>query len=243
MLKIFLGILLSLIIHLPAQAQDSTGVQSFQASKDEWRRKADKNVVLSEITDKVGKTALKNITESEQVFCYQVDSASPSYNGYTIDGYAIKAFCGIINKEIKDMIVAELFMNKDNINFDKNEDCVIKPKIMLRFVRGIDNTDVLLSSPCYSIVVYYAGKIHPFNASPADAIINAIVDPLQRNRAEFVSPALMNQLLPIGVAQTTEQKALLSQSKSKENAPVKSWGEEKAPTKPRRGWNSLNLNM
>ena len=236
--------LFSMIIYNISYAQEDSGIQSFQQSKDDWRRKAKESKVLDNILSKIGNNAARNITESEQVFCYQVSPATSDYTGYTIDGFAIKAFCGIINKEIKDMIVAELFMNPENIDFNKSEDCVIQPRIMLRFVRGIDNTDVLLSSPCYSFAVFYAGKATPFNTSPADAIINAIVDPLQRNRVEFISPALMNQLLPVGVAQTQEQKALLNRNN---NAPTakKSWGNQGSDNTntPKRGWNNLNLSM
>ncbi len=231
----------------PVFAQEDSGVQSFQQSKDSWRRKAEAGQVLTGIANKAGTDAMRNITESEQVFCYQVTNPSPAFKGYTIDGYAISAFCGIINKEIKDMIVAELFMNENNVKLDSNEDCNINPKIMLRFVRGIDNTDVLLSSPCYSFAIFYGGRAVPFNASPAEDIINAIVEPLQRNRAEFVSPALLNQLLPIGVAQNAEQRALIGQAKSgAASKPAQSWGSKPsaAPAnQPRRGWNNLNLNM
>lgn len=236
--------LCTLTTYTTIQAQETTDAQSFQQSKEDWRRKANESKILDEILNKIGKNAAQNITKSEQVFCYQVSPTTSDYSGYTIDGFAIKSFCGIINKEIKDMIVAELFMNPENVNFTKSEDCVIQPKIMLRFVRGIDNTDVLLSSPCHSFTIFYAGKVQPFNAAPADAIINAIVDPLQRNRVEFISPALMNQLLPVGVAQTPEQKSLLNRG-TQPSATTNSWGTQTPnnATAPKRGWNNLNLNM
>lgn len=134
-------------------------------------------------------------------------------------------------------------MSPQNVILDKNENCIIKPKIMLRFVRGVDNTDVLLSSPCYSYSVFYGGKVRPFNAKPAAEIIDALINPLLKKKVKFVSPALLNQLLPVGVAQTEEQKELVS----KKNKPIRGWeteeaSEAQAPAKTRAasGWNKLN---
>ena len=100
---------------------------------------------------------------------------------------------------------------------------------MLRFVRGVDNTDVLLSSPCYSYSVFYGGKVRPFNAKPAAEIIDALINPLLKKKVKFVSPALLNQLV------------------SKKNKPIRGWeteeaSEAQAPAKTRAasGWNKLN---
>ena len=124
----------------------------------------------------------------------------------------------------------------DNILFDVTENCVIRPQIMLRFIRGVDATDVLLSSPCHALAIFYGGKISAFNTKPAAQIIDAIIDPLIKNKVEFASPALFNQLLPIGVAQTEEQKALIRNK----NEPVKSWQKEQQSNAARKsGWNKL----
>ena len=130
-------------------------------------------------------------------------------------------------------------MNPDNLSFDTTENCVIRPKIMLRFVRGVDSTDMLLSSPCHAVAIFYGGKISAFNAKPAAQIIDALVTPLIKNKVDFASPALFNQLLPVGVAQTDEQKALLQQK----NEPVRSWQKEQQQDAARRsGWNKLKAN-
>lgn len=71
---------------------------------------------------------------------------------------ALTGFCGVLNPELKKLVLQELFMSPQNVILDKNENCIIKPKIMLRFVRGVDNTDVLLSSPCYSYSVFYGAQ-------------------------------------------------------------------------------------
>ena len=221
------------------------GIQSFQQDKDAWRRSdpEEQKEFLSGIVDSIGQAAAMNIEQAEQVFCYEVEPKAVDYDGYTIDGMALTGFCGVLNTELKKLVQEELFMSPQNVILDNSEDCIIKPKIMLRVVRGIDNTDVLLSSPCYSYSVFYGGKIRPFNAKPAAEIIDALINPLLKKKVKFVSPALLNQLLPVGVAQTAEQKELIN----KKNQPKRGWiseeqqkkKEEKTP-KPTSGWNKLN---
>lgn len=211
-----------------------------QMPKETWQPDPQHTTILPEIQNALGATAMNNITEAEQVFCYQITSKPSGYRGYTINGMALVGFCGVINNELKTMISSELFMNPDNILFNVTEECVMRPKVMLRFVRGVDSTDVLLSSPCHSYAIFYGGKVQTFNARPASAIIDALIDPLIKGRIDFASPALFNQLLPIGVAQTDEQKALLN----KKNEPIREWEKsqkENDVTTTKKGWNNLNL--
>ena len=221
------------------------GIRSFQQDKNAWRREDDEDKkFLTGISDSIGAAATINIEQAEQVFCYEVEPRAVDYDGYTINGLALTGFCGVLNDELKTLVQEELFMTPQNVILDKSEDCIIKPKIMLRFVRGVDNTDVLLSSPCYSYSVFYGGKIRPFNAKPAAEIIDALINPLLKKKVKFVSPALLNQLLPVGVAQTSEQKELVN----KKNKPIRGWENEKsgdeanvsAATSGGSGWNRLN---
>ena len=226
-----------------AMPEVKDGIQSFQQNKDAWRREEnEKKKFLSGISDSIGAAATINIEQAEQVFCYEVEPRAVDYDGYTINGMALTGFCGVLNDELKKLVLEELFMSPQNVILDKSEDCIIKPKIMLRFVRGVDNTDVLLSSPCYSYSVFYGGKIRPFNAKPAAEIIDALINPLLKKKVKFISPALLNQLLPVGVAQTAEQKELVN----KKNKPIRGWVKDEstsvsAETQPKSsGWNKLN---
>lgn len=199
-------------------------------------------VFLEEISSAIGPSATENIVNSEQIFCYQITNKPENYTGYTLDGMAIVGFCGVINNELNDVIKSELFMNPNNILFDVSEECVIRPKIMLRFVRGVDFTDVLISSPCHALAIFYGGKINTFNAKPAAPIIDALVDPFIKGKVDFASPALFNQLLPIGIAQTEEQKKLLN----KKNEPIRNWVKEQQQDdqqNKKSGWNNLNLKI
>ena len=55
--------------------------------------------------DAVGNSGIANITDSEAVFCYQVSSKPAGYKGYTIDNMAVTGFCGIIENDLKNMIL------------------------------------------------------------------------------------------------------------------------------------------
>ncbi|MBE6454279.1 MAG: hypothetical protein E7017_05295 [Alphaproteobacteria bacterium] len=239
LLRIICIIFTSIFLISTAIAQDSH--QEINDNKNDttsptWEPNPEHDTILDEIASAIGSSALNNITNSEQVFCYQIANKPENYTGYTINGMAIVGFCGVINPNLQTLIKSELMMNPDNIMFDVTENCVIRPQIMLRFIRGIDSTDVLLSSPCHALAIFYGGKISAFNAKPAAQIIDAIIDPLIKNKVDFASPALFNQLLPIGVAQTEEQKAL----QQKKNEPIKNWQTKQQNNAVRKsGWNKL----
>lgn len=252
----FIGFCSAFLWSAYASADDdifaNEGVTSFQQETGAWRRqnnlsdKAElpqkKLSVLPEIKSAIGSVAWNNIENAEKIFCYEVDILTDDFDGYTLDSMAITGFCGIIKNEIKEQVLSQLFMNNKNVLFNVREECVIQPKIVLRFIKGVDATDVLLSSPCYSFTVYYPGSVNVFNAKPAAKIIDTLIATLDKNKVDFISPALLNQLLPIGVPQTKEQKDLVR----KKPKPIRNWevpSTEKAQdTKPKsQGWNNLDL--
>jgi len=230
-------------------AQTTDGVDSFKQDKDSWRRKEEqvsqdtKKEIVQKIKDTVSVHALNNITDAEQIFCYTVEKASKEYSGYTLDGMAITGFCGMLGQNDKDIFIGE-FLQKDESTSNVVAKCMIEPKIMLRFVKGVDYTDVLLSSPCHSFSIFYGGKVKPFNAEPSANIINAFVTVYDKQKVDFVSPALLNQVMPIGVAQTQEQKAILKEKQG--NATVRKWDTQAPAQQPtqeksavKKGWNRL----
>lgn len=241
---------LCLMAVLPVRAQDGSadgleGIQSFQQDKDAWRRDAEKpKQVLQPIVDSIGRTGLESMVSAEQVFCYEVDNKGNSYVGYTIDGFALKGFCGVLTPKQRDAFIDVFMKSPESVVLDKTENCIIKPKVMLRFVRGVDNVDVLLSSPCHSYSVFYGGKIKTFNVKPASNALDGLINPLLQRRQNFVSPALLKQLLPIGVVETQEQRDLISQK----NKPVRGWedGKEKpVENEEKKGgaWGNLDLKI
>ena len=196
--------------------------------------------ILPSIKDEIGTSAANNIENAEKLFCYQVSSKPKNYTGYTINNMAITGFCGVIDINLQQMFTEQFFATESNFDFINTDNCTIQPQVMLRYVRGIDNTDVLLSSPCHSMSVFYAGNLRTFNMKPAVELIDTVVNAFKSNQTKFVSPALLNQLLPIGVAQTSQQKAILN----KNSQPKKSWEEPQTSQteKKNSSWNSLNFN-
>lgn len=230
-----------------AQAQyfgdEPEGVQSFQRDKDAWRRQDGKRLeILEGIRDSIGQAALANITDAEQVFCYQVTGRPNNYSGYTVNGMAVTGFCGVVAKQLQDTIKEQFFSTAENIDFINSEKCIIKPKLMIRWVRGVDTTDMLISAPCYSYSIFYGGKVRTFNFKPGSEIVDVMVDSFKDLTVPFVSPALLNQLLPVGVPQTNEQKELVKE----QTGPVRKWEQPKAGTAQqpvKKGWNTLKFGM
>lgn len=217
------------------------GVQSFQADRDSWRREDGKRkVILQGISDSIGQAALENIKNAEQVFCYQVANRPNNYQGYTLNGMAVTGFCGVVAAQLKETIQDQFFSTEENINFVSAEKCIIQPKLMIRFVRGVDYTDMLISAPCHSFAIFYGGKVRTFNFKPGAEIIDVMVESFKPLTVPFTSPALLNQLLPVGVAQTQEQKQIVQEK----SGPVRKWEENKpkaAKQPQKKGWNNLDF--
>ena len=217
------------------------GVQSFQQDEDSWRRqKPKKSTILQAVQDSIGQAALANITDAEQVFCYQIASRPHNYNGYTINGMVITGFCGVVSPALQQTIKEQFFSTEDNIDFINTERCIIKPKLMIRWVRGVDATDMLISAPCYSYSIFYGGKVKTFNFKPGSELIDTMVASFKDITVPFVSPALLNQLLPVGVPQTKAQKEIVKQ----QTGPIRNWEKPtQTQTQPKKsgGWNNLKF--
>lgn len=200
--------------------------------------------------DKIPAAILQNVLEAEQAFCYTVSTPRDGYTGYTLDGMEITGFCGMLTKDERKILIDEFLGSETNVS-NTVEQCIIEPRIMLRYIRGVDYVDILLSSPCYSFSIFYGGQFISFNMSPAAPIVDGIIEALEKQKAAFVSPALLGQVLPIGVPQNEEQKELIRE-KSTPKA-VRNWvkADEKTdtadnpdsqPAAPvRKGWNQIKF--
>ena len=204
-----------------------------QAIENTYRKGAMAESVAQHLTP----SAIENMMFPEQVFCYRVSAKPKNYKGYTLDGLAIMSFCGIVNDEFKQNLIEQLFSRPQNIS-QKVENCQIKPQLMFRFIRGVDATDIMLSSPCHSYTVFYAGSIHTFNLAPIADSVDGLIGSFSSKAVDFVSPALLNQYMPIGVAQSEEQHKKVEDSKG----PIRKWQQEKeVQTKQKTGWNKLKF--
>ena len=251
-MKLPILLLAGLISFYPAfaSAQTVEGVQSFSQPEGSWKREnqtAEEEVKpLKRFYDDAGKFAIDNIVNAEQVFCYEVFPFNPEYEGYTLNGFPIRGFCGVMSTQIRDVIVKHFLSTPGNVIFDQPEQCVIEPKVIIRFVRGVDYTDMMLSSPCHSFVLFYGGTLNVYNYKPGAAIIDAMVKALGPKHSEFISPSLLNQVLPIGVIQNEQQRKLVN----KRSEPIRKWIQKEEEEEAKReaekkknnsGWNKLKM--
>jgi len=188
------------------------------------------------ISKSIPSVALNNILNSETVFCYTVKKAPEGYNGYTLDQMAITGYCGRLGVE-KSLIINEFFKKKENIS-QSVANCQVEPKIIFRFIRGVDSTDILFSDTCPSMTIFYGGTVKSFNAEPVQQSVQAVVEFFSKGKINFTSPALLNQLMPVGVA-------VNNQNKSSTEQPTQFWVQppQQPSAKPAaQGWNRIKKN-
>ena len=195
-------------------------------------------LIQSEIKD----DASYNIMHPEQVFCYHVTRHPKDYTGYTLNKFALIDYCGELDKSQTATAYEALFTKSANI-LTTRSDCRIEPQLILRFVRGVDYTDVLLSSPCHSITIFYAGKYHSFNVK--QHIIDDIIKQFDQARETFNSPALLKKTVANAEATTSEEEEKLKK-KQNEAQPIKKKKkkqEQDAEKPATSGWGKINLKI
>lgn len=214
----------------------------FNATKEDNSNK----VLSSFISSRIPLAAANNIEKAEKVFCYTVDYAPADYNGYIINDLAITGSCGELSEKGR-KLVKDTILHSSSLYSTSTERCDIAPKIMLRYIHGIDSTDILLSSPCHSLTFFHGRDITTINAAPGKAIIEQIVKAYSSLSEKFLSPALLGQMVPNGQVITQDQKEIVRKTYSTEN--LKKWNtssaqkqeasqsEKKTPAK--KGWNKL----
>lgn len=201
-----------------------------------------KDDIIPFIKSAISDTAAMIISDPEQTFCYQVEKRTAKDQRYTLNGFAINGFCGELDKGATATTYSALFTQSPNI-LTQSSQCRIEPKLMIRFVRGVDYADVLLSSPCPSFTVFYAGKYKSFNIK--QGIIDDIIKQLSTNIETFHSPALIQKTVANGEPASADESEML-QKKQREQAQQLSTTEDDEkpqPTKPKTGWGNLNLKL
>jgi len=205
------------------------------------KRVARQQDIIPFIKSSIPETATYNLMNAEQIFCYHIAKRPKDYTGYTIDGMAVTGYCGELDTGTSATAYEALFAQSPNI-LTKVADCRIEPRIMLRFARGVDYTDVLLSSPCPSFTIFYAGKYKSFNIK--QGVIDEIIKQLENTKENFNSPTLLKQTVANGKAATLSEEELLAK-KQKENAPIMNWKQKQEndteeetaeQKKPTTGW-------
>ena len=217
----------------------------------EQNKKADNNSFLSSfLSNRLPASTARNINKAEKVFCYTVDYAQGDYEGYLIDDLAITGSCGELSEEGKNVIKQFLF-NNNSLFSNSTDKCNISPKIVLRYVHGVDHTDVLISSPCQSLTFFHGRDITTINAAPGAAVVDQIVNSYSTLKEKFLSPALLGQMVASGQVMNKGQKEIVRRLSPTE-APIKKWNNNnqaasdtaapkaETPKQPAKsGWNRL----
>ena len=203
-----------------------------------------KENIIPFIKSSISDTAAQIISNPEQTFCYEVSKRTANDKRYTLEGFAISGFCGEMDKGATSTAYSALFTQSPNILTQASQ-CHIEPKLMIRFVRGVDYADVLLSSPCPSFTVFYAGKYKSFNIKKG--VIDDIIEQLSKKVETFHSPALIKKTVANAEANSAEESEAL-EKKQREHANQEepmSEEEKTAPEAnkktPQSGWGKINL--
>ncbi len=191
---------------------------------------------------KIPLAAARNINKAEKVHCYTVDEAVNGYDGYLIDGLAVRGACGELSAEGRKLIKDNLFQSSI-IYSDSVANCSITPRIMLRYIYGLDHTDVLLSYPCPSLTVFHDRSIVILNAAPGSVVVEQIINAYSKLEEKFYSPALLGQMVANGQPQNQAQKEIIRLN-APTDTPRKKWGTgtqtDTQPQQPKKsGWNKL----
>ena len=249
--KIYLIFTISLSLFLPlsaAYAEDDIfgDDELFLQDDNNYTPQSQQTAPLSSsfLSTKIDASTMKVISKSEKVFCYTVDYPSDDYDGYMINGLALKGSCGELSEAGKKLIYNSLLTNNSAYSVG-SENCSIEPKIMLRYIYGVDYTDVLLSSPCHSLTFFHERDFVTVNAAPGAQIIEQIVKAYSGLEEKFLSPALLGQMVANGQIVNQSQKEIVRRL-SPVSTPTKKWGNDAAkaslnkPSAPTKtGWNKL----
>lgn len=229
---------------------DDDALSAAKADAKQEQQPENSAFLSSFLSNRLPAATVRNINKAEKVFCYTVDYAPADYEGYLINDLALTGSCGELSAEGKDVIKQFLFNN--NSLFSNNMDkCNISPKIMLRYIHGVDYTDVLISSPCQSLTFFHGNNVTTVNAAPGAAVIDQLISAYSSLKEKFVSPALLGQMVANGQVMNQGQKEIVRRMSPTET-PAKKWGNNNnqpqnptpetqgTPKQPAKsGWNRL----
>ena len=192
---------------------DSTGSTSSSYSQPAKNSDEDTNkeeapferIVSKPIRERLKADASYIIGEPEETICYGIARKSPKKRSATISGYAHTGNCGTLNETGMSEIQAKLFNAQSyDMNITKIASCVITPKLALRFRKGFDFVDALLSGgTCPAVLFLYAGETKEFSAKPIkewlDGFIEAVsndLEPLDQAEMEKTAGNMFKKRTP-----------------------------------------------
>lgn len=243
----FIAFLAAVLAIYPAHAEEDIFGESDDAFLEETDNSKDmkKNYISSFLESRLPASMLTNIRRKEKIFCYVVDYAPPSYEGYMVNDMAIKGYCGELSTE-GEKLISDAVLKNTSLYSNNVDSCNVVPKFMLRYINGIDHTDILFSYPCPSLTFFHGHDIITINAAPGKEIVEKIVNAYVGLNEKFLSPALLGQIVGSGQVVTQDQKEIVRRMSPTE-APLKKWGAEEENNKVAQpsaapkatGWNKL----
>ncbi len=147
-------------------------------------------IVSKEIRERIRADAAYIVGEPEETICYGIARKSPKKRSATINGYAHTGNCGSLNETGMTEVQSKLFnATSYDMNITKIASCVTTPRLVLRFRKGFDFVDVILSGGnCPAVLFLYGGETKEFSAKPIkdwlDTFIEAVSNDLEPVNAE-----------------------------------------------------------
>lgn len=173
-------------------------------------------IVSQPIRERLRPDASYIVGEPDETICYGIARKSPKKRGATIDGYAHTGNCGTLNETGMSEIQSRLFNSQSyDMNITKIASCVITPRLALRFRKGFDFVDLILSGGnCPAVLFLYAGETKEFSAKPIkewlDGFIDAVsndLEPLDQGKMEKSAGNMFKKRSPEEENAENEQKA------------------------------------
>ncbi|MGN1079843.1 MAG: hypothetical protein ACI4TE_06685 [Alphaproteobacteria bacterium] len=205
--RLLICCILSAVFATPASAQmfynagtgfDSTGSSSYGGNS--LRPAAEENngsqeeapyekIVAKEIRERIRADAAYIVGEPEEALCYGIARKSPKKRSATIDGYAHTGNCGSLNETGMTEVQSKLFNAASyDMNVTKIASCVTTPRLALRFRKGFDFVDVILSGGnCPAVSFLYGGDTKEFSAKPIKDWLDTFIDAVSKD-LEPVNP-------------------------------------------------------
>ena len=182
----------------PKSSFDKTGATSSTYSSPKKNTDDDSNreeppfekIVAAGIRERIRADAAYIVGEPEETLCYGIARKSPKKRSATIDGYAHTGNCGSLNETGMTEIQSKLFSAESyDMSVMKIASCVINPKLVLRFRKGFDFVDVILSGGnCPAVQFLYGGETKEFSAKPIKEWLDTFIEAVS-NDLEPVNPA------------------------------------------------------
>lgn len=184
-------------------------------------------IVAKEIQERIRPDASYIVGEPDEVLCFGIARKSPKKRSATINGYAHLGNCGSLNDTGLQEVQKQLLNAASyQLNITKISSCIVTPRLALRFRKGYDFVDLILSGgSCPGVTFMYGGDSREFYAKPIQDWLN-----------NFIS-AVSNDLEPLDKDKSKEQESLFKartvveepKAEPQQPAAPKVWGRRFTP--------------